>query len=240
MGWRRFLKATEGFLERNGILFYWIITMQTYWTPLKKCWVWRVWSQPKSSPAQATGRASTYRSWRLSKKWIFCSLQKKLTAESRVKEADFKAAPFPSTFSRYRMLHGWSTINNDTTEEGDGMGPYHYGDHGVHGGGGHETNGFSVGDTLQNKTNKGYIQETSGRLRYVEVCVVVESIQIETFKRMPLPLLSWQKCRIWGLQLWERRLWWLWPGTERWSQKFFRTSIFKGVSSVKHLFLPGM
>lgn len=35
-----------------------------------------------------------------------------------------------------------------------------------------------------------YIQETSGRLRYVEVCVVVDSIQRETFKRMPLPLVS--------------------------------------------------
>ena len=181
--------ATEGFLERIGILFYWIITMQTYWTfanlikrmtpdfSRSKNGGGEVWSQPKSSPAQATGRASTYRSWRLSKNGIFGSLQKKLTAESLVKEADFKAPPFPSTFSRYRMLHGWSINNTDTTEEGDGMGPYHYGDHGVHGGDGHETNGFSVGDTLQNKTNKGYIQETSGRLRYVEVCVVVDSIQ---------------------------------------------------------------
>ena len=74
-----FFKATEGFLERNGILFYWIITMQTYWTiaAQKKTWVWRVWSQPKSSPAQATGRASTYRSWRLSKKMIFLQFTKK-------------------------------------------------------------------------------------------------------------------------------------------------------------------
>ena len=110
---------------------------------------------------------------------FFAVYKKKLTAESRVKEADFKAAPFPSTFSRYRMLHGWSTINTDTTEEGDGMGPYHYGDHGVHGGGGHETNGFSVGDTLQNKTNKGYIQETSGRLRYVEVCMCCRWVHTE-------------------------------------------------------------